>query len=175
MISTKEEFVIKKFKNRKLNSEAYLSQIRNSNKLSSNYIHQFVHSFSNAHSWYKHLSDERNGTFFFYFLPNDNDFVIKYTWSNCLTKSWDENYVSEHERDEAMLQNIMSEYSIPGEILEFGKIKLSRFIHNSFSLVKESFVENQARKSFADLHHEEFIFLEQHLNKLNDFILALEI
>jgi hypothetical protein len=155
-----------------LNTEIYLSQIRNSNKLSSESIHQFVQSFSNAHSWYKHLSNERNGTFFFYFLPNDNDFIIKYTWSNSLTKSWDDNYVSEQERDESMLQNIMSEYSIPREILEYGKIKLSRFIHISFSTMLESFFENQARKSLAELHHEEFVFLEQHLNKLNDFILG---
>jgi hypothetical protein len=164
--------VINKFKTSNLNSEAYLSQIRNSNKLSSESIHQFVLSFSNAHSWYKHFSDERNGMFFFYFLPNDNDFFIKYSWSNSLTKSWDDNYVSEHERDEAMIKNIMLEYSIPREILEYGKIKLSRYIHNSFSTMLESFFENQARKSLAELHHEEFVFLEQHLNKLNDFILG---
>jgi hypothetical protein len=36
----------------------------------------------------------------------------------------------------------------------------------------ESFVENQARKSFAELHQEEFIQLEKHLNKLNEFILV---
>jgi hypothetical protein len=153
-----------------LNTEIYLSQIRNSNKLSSESIHQFVQSFSNAHSWYKHLSNERNGTFFFYFLPNDSDFIIKYTWSNSLTKSWDDNYVSEYERDEAMIKNIMLEYSIPREIIECGKIKLSRYIHNSFSTVMKSYSENQARKSLAELHHEEFVFLEQHLNKLNDFI-----
>jgi hypothetical protein len=139
-------------------------------------IYQFIQLFSNQQSWYKHLSDERNGTFFFYFSPstnpNDNDAIIKYAWSNNLTKSWDDNYVSEQERDKAMLQNIMSEYSIPREIIECGNIKLSRFIHNSFSTMLESFVENQARKSLAELHHEEFVFLEQHLNKLNDFILG---
>ena len=159
-----------------MNSEAYISQIRNSNKLSCEAISKFVQSFSNEHSWYKHLSDERNGTFFFYFSPstnpNYNDAIIKYAWSNNLNKSWDDNYVSEQERDEAMIQNIFSEYSIPREILEFGKIKLSRFIHNSFSTSLESFVENQARKSFAELHQEEFIQLEKHLNKLNEFILV---
>jgi hypothetical protein len=139
-------------------------------------IYQFIQLFSNQQSWYKHLSDERNGTFFFYFSPstnpNDNDAIIKYAWSNNLTKSWDDNYVSEQERDEAMIQNIFSEYSIPREILEFGKIKLSRFIHISFSTILETFVENQGRKSLAELHHEEFVFLEQHLNKLNDYILG---
>ena len=158
-----------------MNSEAYISQIRNSNKFSNDAISQFVQSFSNEHSWYNHLSDERNGTFYFYLLPptnsSENSLIIKYIWSNCLTKSWDEEFTNEEERDESMIQNIMSEYSIPREILEFGKIKLSRFIHNSFLTSLESFVENQARKSFAELHQEEIIYLEKHLNKLNEFVL----
>lgn len=161
-----------------MNSEAYISQIRNSNKLSCEATSQFVQSFSNAHSWYKHLSDERNSTFFFYLLPptnsSDNTLIIKYLWSNCLTKSWDEEFTNEEDRDESMIQNIMSEYSIPREILEFGKIKLSRFIHDSFSGATEHFVESPERKSFAGLHKEEIIYLEKHLNKLNDFILEHE-
>ncbi|MBM3187082.1 MAG: hypothetical protein FJZ67_12340, partial [Bacteroidetes bacterium] len=111
-----------------MNSEVYLSQIRNCNKLSSDVIYQFVRSFSFAHSWYKHLSDERNGTFFFYLLPptnsSENSLTINYLWSNSLTKSWDEEFTNEEERDESMIQNIISEYSISREILEFGKIKL---------------------------------------------------
>lgn len=157
-----------------MNSEAYISQIRNSNKLSCEAISQFVQSFSNAHSWYKHLSDDRNSTFFFYLLPptnsSENLLTIKYLWSNSLTKSWDEEFTNEEERDEVMLQNIMAEHSIPIEILEFGKIKLSRFIHDSFSGATEYFVESQERKSYAELHQEELIHLEKHLNKLNDFI-----
>jgi hypothetical protein len=66
----------------------------------------------------------------------------------------------------------MSEYSIPREILEYGKIKLSRFIHISFSAATEYFVESPERKSFAELHKEEFMHLQKHLNKLNDFILV---
>ena len=139
-------------------------------------IYQFIQFFSNQHSWYKHLSDERNSIFFFYFLPNTiekvNHLSIHFIWSSSLFKSWDEAYTNEEERDESMLQNIMSEYSIPREILEYGKIKLSRFIHNSFSTILESFVENQARKSFAELNQEEFMHLQKHLNKLNDFILV---
>jgi hypothetical protein len=167
--------VINLFKSGKLNSEAYISQIRNSNKLSSKAISQFVQSFSNEHSWYKHLSDERNGTFFFYLLPptnsSENSLIIKYLWSNSLTKSWDEEFTNEEDRDESMIQNIMSEYSIPREILEFGKIKLSRFIHDLFSGATEHFVESPERKSFAELHQEEIIYLEKHLNKLNEFVL----
>jgi len=159
-----------------LNSEAYLSQIRNAYKLSSEDIHQFIQSFSNEHSWYKHLSDERNSIFFFYFLPITNEKVnhlsIHFIWSSSLFKSWDEAYTNEEERDESMLQNIMSEYSIPREILEYGKIKLSRFIHISFSAATEYFVESPERKSFAELHQEEFMHLQKHLNKLNDFILV---
>ncbi len=156
--------------------EEYLLQIRKCKMLKTEDIYQFIQFFSNQHSWYKHLSDERNSTFFFYFLPNTNEKVnhlsIQFIWSSSLFKSWDEAYTNEEERDESMLQNIMSEYSIPREILEYGKIKLSRFIHNSFSTSLESFVENQARKSFAELHQEEFIQLEKHLNKLNEFILV---
>jgi hypothetical protein len=156
--------------------EEYLLQIRKCKMLKTEDIYQFIQLFSNQQSWYKHLSDERNGTFFFYFSPstnpNDNDAIIKYAWSNNLNKSWDDNYVSEQERDEAMIQNIFSEYSIPREILEYGKIKLSRFIHISFSAATEYFVESPERKSFAVLHQEEFIHLEKHLNKLNDFILV---
>lgn len=157
-----------------MNSEAYISQIRNSNKLSCEAISQFVQLFSNEHSWYKHLSDERNGTFFFYLLPptnsSENTLIIKYLWSNSLTKSWDEEFTNEEERDEVMLKNIMAEYSIPREILEFGKIKLSRFIHGSFSDVSQYFTKSPNRKSFAELHQEEIIYLEKYLNKLNEFV-----
>lgn len=155
-------------------SEAYLSRIRNSNKLSIEAIHKFVQSFSNEHSWYKLLSDERNGTFFFYLIPptysSINTLKIKYLWGNSLTKSWDEVFTNEEERDEVMLQNIMTEHVIPREILEFGKIKLSRYIHDSFSGATKHFAESPERKSFAELHQEEIIYLEKHLNKLNEFV-----
>lgn len=161
-----------------MNSEAYISQIRNSNKLSCEAISQFVQSFSNSHSWFKHLFDERNSTFFFYLLPatntSENSLIIKYLWSNSLRKSWDEEFTNEEERDKVMIKNIMAEYSIPREILEFGKIKLSRFIHGSFSDVSHYFTESPKRKSFAELHQEEIIYLEKHLNKLNDYILEHE-
>jgi hypothetical protein len=156
------------------NDHKTLSQIRNFNKLGNREIYQFVQSFSNAHSWYKHLSDERNSTFFFYLLPatntSENSLIIKYLWSNSLTKSWDEEFTNEEERDEVMIKNIMAEYSIPREILEFGKIKLSRFIHGSFSDVSHYFTESPKRKSFAELHQEEIIYLEKHLIGLNEFL-----
>ncbi len=157
-----------------MNSEVYFSQIRYLKKLSPEAIRLFVESFSNAHSWYKHLSDERNGTFFFYFLPNTNEKVnqlnMEFIWSNSLLKSWDEEFKNEEERDESMLQNIMSEYSIPREALEFGKIKLSRYIHYSFSTATEYFVESPERKSFAELHKDITNELFDHLNKLSNFI-----
>lgn len=157
-----------------MNSEAYISQIRNSNKLGCEAIYQFVQSFSNAHSWYKHLSVERNSSFFFYLLPptnsSENSLIIKYLWSNSLTKAWDEEFTNEEERDEIMLQNIRTEYLIPREILEFGKIKLSKFIHRSYSDASQYFIESLERKSFAELHQEEIIYLEKHLNKLNEFV-----
>jgi hypothetical protein len=156
-----------------------LAKIRKHNGFSADAIHQFVQSFSYAESWYSHLSNDRNSTFFFYLLPptnnSENTLIIKYLWSNSLTKSWDEEFTNEEERDEAMLQNIMAEYSIPREILEFGKIKLSRFIHRSYSDVSVNFIESPERKSFAQLHQEEFMFLEKHLIGLNDFVFQLSL
>lgn len=151
-----------------------LAKIRKHNGFSSDDINQFVRSFSYAHSWYKHLSDERNSTFFFYLVPptnssDDTTLIINYLWSNSI-HNWDEAFEDEEVRNEVMIQNIMSEYSIPREILEFGKIKLSRFIHASFSRATEYFIESPERKSFAELHQEEFIDLEKHLNKLNEFV-----
>ena len=150
-----------------MHSTIYLEQIKQFQAPSTE---DFIRVFINEHSWYKHLSDERDGTFFFYLLPtitaNENKAIISYIWSNSLSKSWDENYVSEQERDEAMRDNLFSEHSIPKEILEIGKIKLSRFIHGSFSESTDYFIESPEKKSYAELHQEVITDLRKHLNEL---------
>lgn len=150
-----------------MHSTFYLEQIKQFQPPSTE---DFIRVFINEHSWYKHLSDERDGTFFFYLLPPSttmvNKAIISYVWSNSLSKSWGENYASEKERDEAMLGNLMSEHSIPKEILEIRKIKLSRFIHGSYSNATDYFIESPVKKSFAELHQEIIKDLRKHLNEL---------
>jgi hypothetical protein len=151
-------------------TESYLELIRNYEAPTNDDIERFIRLFTNEHSWYKHLSDERDGTFFFYLLPppvtKDNKAIICYFWSNSLSKSWDENYANELERDEAMIENLITEYSIPKEILEIGKIKLSRFIHDSYLNATEYFIESPEKKSFAELHQEITTDLRMHLKEL---------
>jgi hypothetical protein len=151
-------------------TESYLELIRNYEAPTNDDIDRFIRLFKNEHSWYKHLSDERDGTFFFYILPpitaNENTAITSYVWSNSLSKSWDENYANEQERDEAMMDNLIAEHSIPKEILEIGKIKLSRFIHGSFSNTTNYFIERPERKSYAELHQEIITDLRKHLNEL---------
>lgn len=153
-----------------MHSTFYLEQIKQYQAPSTEDLEKFIREFINEHSWYKHLSDERDGTFIFYLLPqitaNENKAIISYVWSNSLSKSWDENYASEQERDEAMMDNLMSEHSIPKEILEIGKIKLSRFIHGSFSESTDCFIESPEKKSYAELHQEVITDLRKHLNEL---------
>ena len=151
----------------------YLELIKKYQAPSRDEIERFIWKFSNEHSWYKQLSEERDSTFFFYLLPptteEENNLIIKYIWSNSLFKSWDENYDDEEERDEAMLQNLISEYSIPREILELGKIKLSRFIHErAYSNAKEYFIESPERKSFSELHQDITNELFDHLKQLSN-------
>ena len=151
-------------------TESYLELIRNYEAPTNDDIERFIRLFTNEHSWYKHLSDERDGTFFFYILPpitaNENTAITSYVWSNSLSKSWDENYANELERDEAMIENLITEYSIPKEILEIGKIKLSRFIHDSYLNATEYFIEKPIRKSYDELHQELIIDMRMHLNGL---------
>jgi hypothetical protein len=61
---------------------------------------------------------------------------------------------------------LISEHSIPKEILEIGKIKLSRFIHDSYLNTTEYFIEKPIRKSYAELHQELIIDMRMHLNGL---------
>jgi hypothetical protein len=153
-----------------MHSTFYLEQIKQYQAPSTEDLEKFIRVFINEHSWYKQLTDERDGTFFFYLLPPpvtiDNKAIICYFWSNSLSKSWDENYASEQERDEAMMDNLFSEHSIPKEILEMGKIKLSRFIHCSFSNATEYFIVSPEKKSFAELHQEVIYDLYIHINEL---------
>lgn len=153
-----------------MHSIFYLEQIKQYQAPSTEDLEKFIRVFMREHSWYKQLTDERDGTFFFYLLPpitaNENKAIICYFWSNSLSKSWDENYASEQERDEAMMDNLMSEHSIPKEILEIGKIKLSRFIHGSFSESTDYFIESPEKKSFAELHQEITCDLRMHINRL---------
>lgn len=153
-----------------MHSTFYLEQIKLYQAPSTEDLENFIHLFINEHSWYKQLSDERDGTFFFYLLPppvtKDNKAIICYFWSNSLSKSWDENYANEQERDEAMMDNLTAEHSIPKEILEMGKIKLSRFIHGSFSNATNYFIEKPEKKSFAELHQEIIKDLKSHLSRL---------
>ena len=153
-----------------MNSISYFDLIRTHESPTKDDIDRFIRLFANDHSWYKQLSDERDGTFFFYLLPprnaNENKAIISYVWSNSLSKSWDENYATEQERDEAMIDNLMSEHSIPKEILEMGKIKLSRFIHGSYSEVTNYFIESPEKKSYAELHQEITTDLRMHLKEL---------
>jgi hypothetical protein len=153
-----------------MHSTFYLEQIKQYQAPSTEDVEDFIRVFINEHSWYKHLSDERDGTFFFCLLPppdtKDNKAIICYFWSNSLSKSWDENYASEQERDEAMMDNLFSEHSIPKEILEMGKIKLSRFIHGSFSESTDCFIESPEKKSFAELHQEIIKDLKSQLSRL---------
>ncbi len=151
-------------------STFYLEQIKLYQAPSTEDLEKFILVFMREHSWYKHLSDERDGTFFFYLLPppvtKDNKAIICYFWSNSLSKSWDENYANEQERDEAMIDNLIAEHSIPKEILEIGKIKLSRFIHGSFSNATNYFIESPEKKSFAELHQEIALDLLKHFKNL---------
>jgi hypothetical protein len=153
-----------------MHSTFYLEQIKQYQAPSTEDLEKFIRVFINQHSWYTHFSDERDGTFFFYLLPpitaNENTAIISYVWSNSLSKSWDENYANEQERDEAMIDNLITEYSIPKEILEIGKIKFSRFIHASFSNAADYIIERPEKKSFAELHQEIVTDLRQHLNGL---------
>jgi hypothetical protein len=153
-----------------MNSISNFDLIRTHESPAKDDIDRFIRFFVIDHSWYKHLSDARAGTFFFYLLPpktaDENRAIISYVWSNSLSKSWDENYATEQERDVAMMDNLISEYSIPKEILEIGKIKLSRFIHGSFSNATEYFIESPEKKSFAELHQEITTDLRMHLDKL---------
>jgi hypothetical protein len=153
-----------------MHSTLYLEQIKQFQAPSTEDLEDFIRVFINEHSWYKQLTDERDGTFFFYLLPpitaNENKAIISYVWSNILSKSWDENYASEHERDEAMRDNLFSQHSIPKEILEMGKIKLSRFIHGSFSNATDYFFESPEKKSFAELHQEIALDLQKHFKNL---------
>lgn len=153
-----------------MQSTFYLEQIKQFQGLSTEDLEQFICVFINDHSWYKHLSDERDGTFFFYLLPPqvriDNKAIISYVWSNSLSKSWDENYASEQERDEAIMDNLLSAHFIPKEILEIGKIKLSRYIHSSFSEATNYFIESPDKKSFAELHQEIIKDLRKQLKEL---------
>jgi hypothetical protein len=148
----------------------YLEQIKQYQAPSTEDLEKFIRVFINQHSWYTHFSDERDGTFFFYLLPpitaNENTAIISYVWSNSLSKSWDENYANEQERDEVMIDNLIPEYSIPKEILQIGKIKLSRFIHGSFSNATNYFIESPVKKSYAELHQEVITDLRKHLNEL---------
>ena len=153
-----------------MHSTFYLEQISQYQAPLTEDLEDFIHVFINEHSWYKHLSDERDGTFFFYLLPpitaNENTAIISYVWSNSLFNLWDENYANEQERDEAMIDNLITEYSIPKEILEIGKIKLSRFIYGSFSNAADYFIERSEKKSFAELHQEIALDLQKHLKNL---------
>lgn len=153
-----------------MQSTFYLEQIKQFQGLSTEDLEQFICVFINEHSWYKHLSDERDSTFFFYlFTPQvriDNKAIISYFWSNSLSKSWDENYDSEQERNEAMMDNLFSAHFIPKEILEIGKIKLSRLIHGSFLNATEYFNESPDKKSFAELHQEIIKDLSKQLKEL---------
>jgi hypothetical protein len=153
-----------------MHSIFYLEQIKQYQAPSTEDLEKFIRVFINEHSWYTHFSDERDGTFFFYLLPppdtKDNKAIICYFWSNGLSKSWDENYTNEQERDEAMLDNLITEYSISKEILQIGKIKLSRFIHGSFSNAADYFIESPEKKSYAELHQEIALDLKKHLNNL---------
>ncbi len=153
-----------------MHSTFYLEQLKQYQAPSTEDLEKFIRVFMREHSWYKQLTDERDGTFFFYLLPppvtKDNKAIICYFWSNSLSKSWDENYASEQERDEAMMDNLMSEHSIPKEILEIGKIKLSRFIHGSFSNATQYFIESPVKKSFAELHQEIALDLLKHFKNL---------
>ena len=153
-----------------MHSTFYLEQINQYQAPSTEDLEKFIRVFINEHSWYKHFSDERDGTFFFYLLPppdtKDNKAIICYLWSNSLSKSWDENYANEQERDEAMIDNLIAEYSIPKEILEMGKIKLSRFIHGLYSNATDYFIESPEKKSYAELHQEIALDLQKHLNNL---------
>jgi hypothetical protein len=153
-----------------MHSTFYLEQIKLHHAPSTEDLEKFILVFMREHSWHKHLSDERDGTFFFYLLPpitaNENTAIISYVWSNSLSKSWDENYANEQKRDEAMIDNLITEYSIPKEILEIGKIKLSRFIHGSFSNATNYFIESPEKKSFAELHQEIALDLLKHLKNL---------
>jgi hypothetical protein len=71
-------------------TESYLELIRNYEAPTNDDIDRFIRLFANDHSWYKHLSDERDGTFFYYLLPpitaNENTAIISYVWSNSLSK-----------------------------------------------------------------------------------------
>jgi hypothetical protein len=153
-----------------MHSTFYLEQIKQFQAPSTEDLEKFIRVFINEHSWYTHFSDERDGTFFFYLLPppvtKDNKAIICYFWSNSLSKSWDENYANEQERDEAMMDNLIAEHSIPKEILEIGKIKLSRFIHGSYSNATDYFIESPVKKSFAELHQEITTDLRMHLKEL---------
>ncbi len=153
-----------------MHSTLYLEQIKQYQAPSTEDVEKFIRVFINEHSWYTHFSDERDGTFFFYLLPPSttmvNKAIISYVWSNSLSKSWDENYASEQERDEAMRDNLFSEHSISKEILEIGKIKLSRFIHGSFSNATNCFIESPEKKSFAELHQEIALDLLKHFKNL---------
>ena len=153
-----------------MHSTFYLEQLKQYQAPSIEDLEDFIRVFINEHSWYTHFSDERDCTFFFYLLPpitsNETKAIISYIWSNSLSKSWDENYASEQERDEAMMDNLFSEHSIPKEILEIGKIKLSRFIYGSFSESTDYFIESPEKKSFAELHREIALDLQKHLKNL---------
>ncbi len=128
-------------------------------------IDRFLSLFAYEHSWYEHLTDERERLFIFFIAPpsdkNQERATLNYGWDNFI--SWDEEIDGEKE----LFETIQSNYKIPSEILEFGKIRLSKFIHESaFSNAFDYYLETPIRKSFAELHQKITCDLRMHINQL---------
>jgi len=126
---------------------------------------RFLRLFANEHSWYEHLTDERERLFIFFIAPpsvkNQDRAILNYGWDNFI--SWDEEIDGEKE----LFETIQNKFQIPAEILELGKIRLSRFIHErAYSTSTNHLIDVVIKKSFAELHQDAITDLRKHLNKL---------
>ena len=114
----------------------YLSNLKVFNLPDELLTKTFIQNFSVEHSWYKHLSEERESSFIFYINKNE---------------LWDYYYQYED-----------SQIDLPEEIKILGKIMLSNFVFGKFSRLSDQYF-SKTKLSFAEMHINEISYLEKHL------------
>ena len=116
--------------------EDYLSNLKRVSLPDELLTKTFIRNFSVEHSWYKHLTEERESSFIFYINKNG---------------LWDYYY----QYDE-------SQIDLPKEIKRLGKIMLSNFIFGKFNGLRDQYF-GKTKLSYAEMHMNEISHLEKHL------------
>jgi hypothetical protein len=111
--------------------------------MNENKINEFINTFINEHSWYKHLFDERSTPFIFY-INSECDFEY----------IMDENVEINFDFGKTKLSSFQ---------IEFGKFYMSKFIYGNFSRIDDCFYNS---KSFKMLHFEILKDFQIHLKKI---------